>query len=134
MNPAVHLGDHDVRQYHDIFSGAIPTITFDHTLQQFFSQPFGMDDIGWAKDHLLHQHTKVSPGLDKLSYQTVVEILNEALLALFNGCIDNLDAPQIWFTTVLVRVLKLGKPAMSLNSYRLVGLECCLIEGFDTPN
>ena len=109
-------------------SSTIPSLTIDQTPQQFFSQPFALVDIEWAKDHLVHRHTKASPGLDRVSYQTVVDIPNEALLTLFNGCVTSLDAPQDWFTTILVGVLRQGKPATSLDSYRLVGLECCLLK------
>jgi hypothetical protein len=87
-----------------------------------------VDDVEWAKDRLVHHHVKASPGLDKVAYQTIVDILNEVLLKLFNTCISTLDAPQDWFTTILVGVLKLGKPAMSLEGYRLVRLECCLLK------
>jgi hypothetical protein len=55
-------------------------------------------------------------------------ILNKALLKLFNYCIQNRTAPQDWFTTILLRILKPGKPADNPESYRLVGLECCLLK------
>jgi exonuclease III len=131
MNPAVQPPlwfDRDIRRLRDRLSNAIPPITVDRTPQQFFTRPFLLDDIEWAKEHLARRHTKASPGLDKVSYQTVVDIPNEALLALFNACIHSLDAPQDWFTTILVGVLKQGKPATSPDSYRLVGLECCLLK------
>jgi hypothetical protein len=63
-----------------------------------------------------------------LQYQTVLDIPNEVLLDLFNLCVSSLDAPQDWFTMILLGVLKLGRPATSPNSYRLVGLECCLLK------
>ena len=131
MNPASDPPvwfDCDVRRLRDLLSGAIPPVTVDRTPQQFFSRPFCLEDVEWAKNHLLRRHTKAAPGLDKVSYQTVVDIPNEVLLTLFNGCIGSLDAPQDWFTTVLVGVLKLGKPETSPGSYRLVGLECCLLK------
>jgi hypothetical protein len=53
-------------------------------------------------------------------------IPNEALLKLFNHYIQNRMAPQDWFTTILLGILKPGKPADDPESYRLVGLECCL--------
>ena len=131
MNPAAelpHWFDRDIRRLCDILSNAIPPITVDHTAQQFFSRPFQVDDVEWAKEHLGHRHTKASPGLDRVLYKTVADIPNEALLALFNACIHSLDAPQDWFTTILVGVLNQGKPATSPDSYRLVGLECCLLK------
>ena len=66
--------------------------------------------------------------MDKISYQTVVDIPNDALLVLFNGCVASLNAPLDWFTTILVGVLKQGKPATLADSYRLIGLECCLLK------
>jgi hypothetical protein len=47
---------------------------------------------------------------------------------MFNACVDSLDAPQLWFTTVLLGVLKIGRASTSPDSYRLVGLECCLLK------
>ena len=81
-----------------------------------------------AKRHLAQRHSKSSPGLDRVSYQTVLDIPNDALLQLFNSCITALDAPSSWLTTVLVGVLKLGKPAALPDSYRIMGLECCLLK------
>jgi hypothetical protein len=63
-----------------------------------------------------------------VSYKTIAKIPNPALLELFNRCIADLNAPQNWFTTVLVGVLKVGKPATDPDSYWLIGLECCLLK------
>lgn len=126
LNPSLDLPwgiDMDVRQLRDVLSGSIPPLTMDHTPQKFFSRPFHLDEVESAKRHLARRHTKASPGLDNVSYQKVLNIPNDTLLRLFNSCIDSLDAPQSWLTTVLVGVLKSGRPGSSPESYRLVGLE-----------
>ena len=131
LNPSPELPwdvDRNVTQLRDILSGLIPQVTMDHTPQRFFSRPFLLDEVESAKRHLARRNTKGSPGLDGVSYQTVLDIPNDILLRLFNSCIQSLDAPHSWLTTVLVGVLKQGKPATSPQSYRLVGLECCLLK------
>jgi hypothetical protein len=109
-------------------SGSISPFTSDHSPQRFFSRAFSLEEMEGAKRHLSRRHTKGAPGLDRVSYQTVLDIPNEGLMRLFNACVDSLDAPQIWLTTVLVGVLKIGRIATSPESYRLVGLECCLLK------
>ena len=131
LNPSTHFPstvDGAVRELREVLSGSIPLATLDHTPQGFFSRSFCLDEIEGAKRHLAQRHTKGSPGVDSVSYQTVLDIPSDILLQLFNSCISSLDAPQSWLTTVLVGVLKLGKPATSPESYRLVGLECCLLK------
>lgn len=53
---------------------------------------------------------------------------NDQLLNLLNTCLKNNDAPSIWFSTVLTGVLKRGKPPSNPDSYRTIGLECCLLK------
>lgn len=55
-------------------------------------------------------------------------IPNDILLKLFNWCITHREAPQDWLTTVLVGILKTGKDPKDAESYRLIGLECCLVK------
>jgi hypothetical protein len=118
-------GEGAVQELRNTMSGSISPFISDHSPQRFFSRPFSLEEMEGAKRHLSHRHTKGSPGLDRVSYQTVLDIPNEGLMTLFNACVDSLDAPQLWLTTVLVGILKIGRIATSPESYRLVGLECC---------
>ena len=131
LNPPLHVPstiDSVVCELREVLAGSIPSITCDRTPQGFFSRPFTLAEVEDAKFHLAQRHTKASPGLDGVPYRTVLDIPNDALLQLFNACVDSQDAPQSWLTTVLVGVLKAGKPDSSPESYRLVGLECCLLK------
>lgn len=41
---------------------------------------------------------------------------------------DQLDAPHLWLTTLLAAFLKAGKSPLDPESYRLVGIESCLLK------
>jgi hypothetical protein len=43
-------------------------------------------------------------------------------------CIQEREVPQQWLTTVIIGILKSGKPARDPNSYRLIALESCLLK------
>jgi hypothetical protein len=77
---------------------------------------------------LKDRSSKSAHGIDHVSYQQIQSVPNEVLLELFNFCIQNRTAPQNWLTTILLGILKQGKPAHNPESYRLVGLECCLLK------
>ncbi|KAF7356855.1 Reverse transcriptase domain-containing protein [Mycena venus] len=55
-------------------------------------------------------------------------IPNDTLVTLYHTCVDNLDAPQNWLVTLLIGILKEGRAVDDPESYRLVGLECCLLK------
>jgi hypothetical protein len=67
-------------------------------------------------------------GNDRVSYDEIDNIPNEDLLVLFQQCIDSGDAPGAWLTTIIIGILKIGKPANNPESYHLVGLESCLLK------
>ena len=106
----------------------IPTVTMDHTSGHYFSAPFTMEDIEWAKLHIKKHPSNSACGQDHVSYGEIEDVPNEDLLALFQSCIDSGDAPDVWLTTYIVGVLKNGKPANNPESYRLIGLESCLLK------
>jgi hypothetical protein len=85
-------------------------------------------EIKTLKHKLRDRSSKSTHGIDHVSYLQIQSIPNDALLNLFNYCIQNRTAPQSWFTTILLGILKQGKPADNPESYRLVGLKCCLIK------
>ncbi len=39
-----------------------------------------------------------------------------------------MDAPSDWLVTILVGILKNGRPVSEASSYRLIGLESCLLK------
>jgi hypothetical protein len=80
------------------------------------------------KRKLRDRSSKSARGVDRTSYQKIASIPNEALIRLFNFCIARTDAPENWLTTILVGILKMGISASDPDSYRLIGLECCLLK------
>lgn len=131
LNPPAAMLEHfdaDLKRLRDIMSDSIPTRTTDHTPEQFFSRPFEMADIEKMKRKIKDRSSKRAHGIDHVSYKKIVSIPNEALLKLFNYCVAEHSVPEDWFTTILVGILKMGKPGDDPDSYCLVGLECCLLK------
>lgn len=114
LNPPAHMPEHfdaHVKRIHNLMSASIPNHTVDRTPEEFFTRPFVEDELEWAKAKLAKRDTKTARGIDAVSYKTIASLPNDALASLFNDCISQLDAPQNWFTTVLVGILKKDKPA-----------------------
>ncbi|KAF7342021.1 RNA-directed DNA polymerase from mobile element jockey [Mycena venus] len=131
LNPPAVMPSHfdaDLKRLRDLMSAAIPSETPDHTDEGFFSRPFELPDIEKMKRKLRSRSSKSARGIDQCSYKKIQSIPDEALLKLFNYCVKEGTGPQDWFTTILVGLLKLGKPGDDPDSYRLVGLECCLLK------
>ncbi|KAL1670882.1 hypothetical protein EV122DRAFT_185738, partial [Schizophyllum commune] len=88
----------------------IPLSTTDTTAARTFSRPFTDDEIDGDKRWLRLHAGRVASGIDRVTYQGVLSIPNDALASLLNTCIANM------------------KPAASPDSYRLIGLESCLLK------
>ncbi|RDB24922.1 RNA-directed DNA polymerase from mobile element jockey [Hypsizygus marmoreus] len=106
----------------------IPPITVDRTAGQYFSRPFTMEELQWAKTKITKGSAKSACGADGVSYTTIARIPNEDLLRLLQACIDTGRVPGPWLHTVLVGVLKVGKDGKDPENYRLIGLESCMLK------
>lgn len=109
-------------------SASIPTHTIDTTLEGVFSRPFSLEELQKVMRKIRDRSSKSSRGIDGVSYKLISSLSNDTLLTLFNACITNFDAPQDWFTTILIGILKQGKNPADPESYRLIGLESCLLK------
>jgi hypothetical protein len=69
-----------------------------------------LSDIEWAKNHIKKHPPQSAKGNDDISYRGILDIPNEHLLTLFQSCIDSRNAPEVWLTTIIVVILKTGKP------------------------
>lgn len=67
-------------------------------------------------------------GWDRTTYALFLRIPNDRLCRLFNCCIELRGAPRLWLITVLIEILKVGKDARFASSYRLIGLESCILK------
>ena len=52
----------------------------------------------------------------------------EKLLQIFNKCLTSGDVPQPWKNATIIPLLKNGKPASALASYRPISLTSCVVK------
>ncbi len=87
------------------------------------------DDVAWIESQLCsHGQLDSATGLDAETYAAIMDMDNDLLAELINACIKHKDAPSVWLTSVIIGILKRGKPADEPDSYRVISLECCLLK------
>ncbi|GBE82387.1 Ribonuclease H1 [Sparassis crispa] len=131
MNPpeAFPVEFNDVRHVlNHCCANLLPQRTVDTTPQRFFSRAFTIDEIAHAKAHIKLHSLRSARGADRVAYITILAIPNEQLLLLFEQCLAQCDAPQIWLTSLLAAIQKKGKSAADPAGYRTIGLESCLLK------
>jgi exonuclease III len=111
-----------------LIAATIPERTTDSTPEQYFSRAITAEEIQFAKAHLAKKSANSARGWDQISYQDLMDTENEALANLFNKCLENNDAPSAWLKTIVVGIVKRGKPKDIPESYRAVGLESCTLK------
>ncbi len=92
-------------------------------------EPFIRAEILKNRKRVCHRLTS-SPGFDTTTYKLFLSLTDDALLRFFNMCLDLRSAPRLWMITILIGILKPGKDAKKPASYRLIGLESCLLKMF----
>ncbi|PPQ66708.1 hypothetical protein CVT26_009568, partial [Gymnopilus dilepis] len=130
MNPPSVLPDSfDKDRFHDdnTYFDHMPAETVDETSQGFFSRPFTVDEVDIVKAKVVDR-VRSAAGIDGVTYADILKIPSDKLVDLFNLCIQTGDAPRSWLTTMLVGILKPGRPAKDPESYRLIALESCLLK------
>jgi hypothetical protein len=131
LNPAPVLPTAFDEVQHKIsqtLASMIPDETVDTTPEKFFSSEWCEDDGAWVKEHLRKHSLASSSGEDAITYADVVEIPNEDLIYLCNECVKRKDSPSLWLRTVIIGLLKRGKPGWNPDSYRIIALESCLLK------
>ena len=58
-------------------------------------------------------------------------LARKELLSIFNACLRNGVCPQIWRNAIIIPILKLGKPASDLASFRPISLTSCIVKLFE---
>ncbi|KAJ7864655.1 hypothetical protein B0H13DRAFT_1574580, partial [Mycena leptocephala] len=104
LNPPDDLPEQFDADLHEIvqkLNATIPKVTTDRTSGEFFTRRITIKDIQEIKKKLKKKSVRSAVGIDDVSYAKIMTIPNDALLTLFHACLD---------------------------SYRLVGLECCLLK------
>ncbi|PPQ81254.1 hypothetical protein CVT26_015075 [Gymnopilus dilepis] len=127
IQPTPMTFDKSILDLNCAVAATIPEKTEDTTEEKFFSRPFTEEEVARAKVHL-EPRKDSARGIDRIGYREIIEIDNAALCDLLNKCLENRDAPASWLTTVIVGILKRGRPKDDPNNYRAVGLESCLLK------
>ncbi|PBK80019.1 hypothetical protein ARMGADRAFT_1092564 [Armillaria gallica] len=133
MNLPEILSDHwdiEARAY-AAAAAALPSRTEDTTVERTFSKLWIGDDVGEWKGFAQRKRKRgKAQGLDDIAIDTIMRIPNDILTDFFNKCLATLDAPGIWFTTILTGVLKANKSALDPENYRIIGLQSCFLKVF----
>ncbi|KAF7337608.1 RNA-directed DNA polymerase from mobile element jockey [Mycena sanguinolenta] len=131
LNPPAVIPAHFDAELHKtlaLMSATIPACTIDSTPEGFFSRQVTDEDIVRLKNRLREKGTRSAYGIDLIIYSRIMKIPNDALRDLIHTYEDLRSAPQQWLVTILIGVLKAGKAVDDPESYRLIGLECCLLK------
>ncbi|KAL0563223.1 hypothetical protein V5O48_018851, partial [Marasmius crinis-equi] len=90
----------------------IPDRTVDTTPEKYFNTPFMVEEVDFGKDELKRLHPgRTAAGGDEVHYRDIC-LMDSAMIAhLINRCLQEMDNPVVWVTTVLVAVIKKNKPA-----------------------
>ena len=74
---------------------------------------------------------KGAPGLDDIPPAFLMELgpkARQVLLSLYNESFATADLPQAWRHAVIIPLLKAGKPASELGSFRPISLTSCMVK------
>ena len=91
-------------------------------------QPFTDQELLCA---LKSMRRKGAPGLDDVPPAFLMELGpkgRELLLALFNESFSSAQLPQDWRLAMIIPLLKAGKPASELESFRPISLTSCIVK------
>ena len=90
--------------------------------------PFTMRDL---KSAIRRMKRKGAPGADDIPPSFLKELGAKALtelLEIFNASFLHSDIPQLWRHAIIIPLLKAGKPASEIASYRPISLTSCLVK------
>ena len=92
------------------------------------TKPFVMEELEKA----IHKmRTKGAAGEDEIPpsfLKALGPVAKEALLSIFNQSFDNASVPQMWRRAIIIPLLKAGKAAGDLASFRPVSLTSCVVK------
>jgi exonuclease III len=120
----------DISKLHldKLIADSIPLCTVDNTEEKFFSTPISEEEVGRAKVHFAKKSKNSSSGIDNVGYDDLMDVDDKAIAKLLNQCLDHIDAPSTFFTTVIIALVKIGKSKSQTENYRAIALESCTLK------
>lgn len=125
--PPAEFAEEDLQRMRDL-AAEIPECTIDATEGRHFSRRFTVKEVAALKAKIRTAALGSSRGIDNKSYKQLLDIPNDVLCELFNACLEVRNVPKMWLTTVLTAILKRKLDPSLAESYRTIGLECCLLK------
>ena len=92
------------------------------------TRPFVMEELEKA---IQKMRTKGAAGEDEIPpsfLKALGPLAKEALLSIFNQSFDDASVPQMWRRAIIIPLLKAGKTAGDLASFRPVSLTSCVVK------
>ncbi|XP_064485972.1 uncharacterized protein LOC135398500 [Ornithodoros turicata] len=116
-----------VEDFADLFGAGrdVPSTAAPPASPTDLDHPFTSGELRFALDHL---KAKSAPGMDGLTYQCLQNLPDKTtsrLLDSINQCWDQAMPPPSWKESLIVPILKQGKPPGELSSYRPISLTSC---------
>ena len=93
------------------------------------NQPFSMEELKTALKKM-----KPNGGMDDITpafLQNLGPTAMTFLLDLFNHSFRTAKLPQVWRTAIIIPLLKAGKPASVISSYRPISLTSCVVKALE---
>ena len=105
------------------------TPSVSHSQAETYNQPFTLIEL----NRVLKNKKSSSPGPDKISYELITHLADDQKLQLLkhlNWYWKN-GIPNQWKTSIVIPILKPGKPSSQTPSYRPISLTNCLCKIFE---
>jgi len=87
-----------------------------------------VDEVSKAISTLINKSGNNAKGNDGIAYTDLCNTDQAELCSLLNRCLKDNVAPSIQLATVIIGILKKGKPGHEPESYCAIGLESCMLK------
>ena len=89
---------------------------------------FNMDDLNRAIKKMRSRGAADPDEVPLTFLKALGPAAKEELLSIFNQCFNEAEVPQPWRNATIIALLKMGKPASNMESFRPVSLTSCAVK------